>query len=371
MNKGKEKEEEEEEKKEVFTNTEVLLEHLSDSLADISSIGLNAISHMSNRLSHNGVNRSEGEVDVLASSNSTALPAVSTEGERGRPIPVLQRPLHLQHRSGTELEHIRASSSITLQGSSIDHSLEVLSQPDSRVNRDNGRGRLLGSETVVVGGTRDGTTDDVTMNIDPANHGAHEGDEAALGIYGAARDEEVPPSVGVQAPVIVLSVSVEAGKGLLVEEDGEAVAKTHLGENLHGQSVLISSHVGDGEDRGGFVLGGGNLIVEGAKGDSHGPKLPLDVLEEGLDTKRDRTIVIHIGLLTADRGGTNQRAATVDEIGAAEVVLKVNHVEFLLPADLGVDLLGLLVSQQGQEAKTLRSKNHLVIICLLFGFENL
>ena len=116
---------------------------------------------------------------------------------------------------------------------------------------DDGRGRFLRAETVVVR-RRDG---DAACAAAPDNHprawmnartGTAETVRSRLGVSPGAK--QVLAGVGGQRPVVVLAGAVDAGKGLFMQQADQAVARGHLLHDLHRQLVLVGGDVA-GRDR--------------------------------------------------------------------------------------------------------------------------
>ena len=212
-------------------------------------------------------------------------------------------------------------------------------------DRDDGRGRLVGAETVVVarGGNRG--AQQVGVLVD----GRHERGEKhqELQVLGGhrARLQQVL-AVGGKRPVVVLAGAVHVLEGLLVLEAGQAVARGHELELLHREEVVVDGERALLKDRRELVLGRRDLVVLGLDRDAELPELVVDLLHEVVDRGADGAEVVLLQLLALDRLAAKERAPAVDEVGARLVVLLLDEEVLLLRADGGEDALGLAAKER-------------------------
>mmetsp|Transcript_63588 Transcript_63588/g.166544 ORF Transcript_63588/g.166544 Transcript_63588/m.166544 type:complete len:413 (-) Transcript_63588:22-1260(-) len=153
--------------------------------------------------------------------------------------------------------------------------------------------------------------------------------------------EEVQAGVGAHRPVVVLPGAVDAGEGLLVEEHVEAELRRLLFADLHEEHVVVGGEGGLAVDGGHLVLGRGDLVVQHRHRDAEPEHDGLDVEEQLVHGARHRRKVVEVPLLVAGRQSAEERAAGVHEVGAGAVVLGLDDEELLLPAEEGVDGLGV------------------------------
>ena len=93
---------------------------------------------------------------------------------------------------------------------------------------DNGGGSLVGTQTVSVGGTHDRGFQQTIVLIDTHQGFHHEGDEAEVLLGILARSMEQDTGIGREAPVVMLTRTVDAVERLLVEQHAETVLAGHL-----------------------------------------------------------------------------------------------------------------------------------------------
>mmetsp|Transcript_77703 Transcript_77703/g.116855 ORF Transcript_77703/g.116855 Transcript_77703/m.116855 type:complete len:416 (-) Transcript_77703:24-1271(-) len=158
---------------------------------------------------------------------------------------------------------------------------------------------------------------------------------------GLARVEEVKPCVSAHGPVVVLAGAVDARKGLLVEEHDQAELGGLRGAHLHEEHVVVRGEGGLAVDGRHLVLRRRDLVVHHGHGNPELQHHCLDVEEQlrhGVGHGRE---VVEVGLLVARRQRAHERAPAVHEVRPCTVVLRLDDEELLLPAEEGVDGLGV------------------------------
>ena len=201
--------------------------------------------------------------------------------------------------------------------------------------------RLIGSESVGIGGTHDGSLDESVVTVH-----AHEGlddeyHEAQIVLGSLARSVEQHARVGREAPVVVLTRTIDAGKGLLVEQHTEPVAARNLLHDRHDKHIVVYSQVALLEDGRQLKLVGRNLVVTGLAGDAKGKSLDFQVLHKGLNALRDGSEVVVVHLLVLGRVVTHKGTAGKHQVGTREVESFVYEEVFLLPTQVGLHLLDI------------------------------
>ena len=151
-------------------------------------------------------------------------------------------------------------------------------------NGHNGRRSLVGAQPVIVSGTGHGDAHEVRVLVHRLDHRHEKYQKLGVGRGGTAGIQQVYASVGDQGPVVVLSGTVDALKGLLVEQAGEAVLVGHLFHHLHGELVVVHRHIGRVEYRSQLVLGRGHLVVFGFGRDPKFPERFVQIVHEGGNT---------------------------------------------------------------------------------------
>ena len=138
-----------------------------------------------------------------------------------------------------------------------------------------------------------------------------------------------------------------------MQEAGHAVLCGELAHDLHGELVLVGGEVCGGEYGGKLVLCGGDLVMLGLCVDAELPKLLVQLLHEGCNSRLDGAEVMVIQLLTLGRARAEQGAAGVDEVLALFVHRAVDEEILLLGADGALYGFDLGVAEEAQDAQRL------------------
>ena len=207
---------------------------------------------------------------------------------------------------------------------------------------DGGRG-LVGAEAVGVGGAHDGGLEQAVVAIDAHQGLDDEGDEAERGLGSLAGGVEQHAGVGGEAPVAVFAAAVDAGEGLLVEQDDEAVLARHLLHQRHQEHVVVDGEVAVLEDGGKLKLVGGHLVVAGLAGDGEFEGLHLQVLHEALHAVGDGAEIVVVHLLVLGRLVAHEGAARQHQVGAGAIEVGIDEEVLLLPTEIGLHLAHLRI----------------------------
>jgi hypothetical protein len=181
--------------------------------------------------------------------------------------------------------------------------------------------------------------------------------EAVVGLGLDGGVEQVLAAVSGHGPVAVLARSVDTLERLLVEEDLELVLVSDLGENIHGQQVVVNSKGSLLEDRGALELLRSDLVVAGLDGDTKTEELELSLGHGGHNLGRNTSKVVIVHLLVLGREVTDQGAASVLQVRAERVEGAIDQEVLLLCSEGGVDMadLGLGANRDGvDEVQELR-----------------
>ena len=123
--------------------------------------------------------------------------------------------------------------------------------------RDDGRGSLVGAQSVGVGGAHYRGLEQSVVLVNAHEGLHHEGHEAQVLLRVLAGSVEQHASVRTKAPVVVLARAVDAGERLLVQKDAEAVLARHFLHQGHEKHVVVVGDVGLLEDGSYLKLVGG------------------------------------------------------------------------------------------------------------------
>ena len=151
----------------------------------------------------------------------------------------------------------------------------------------------------------------------------------------------------------MLAASIDAGKGFLVEQAGEAVALRHLLHHFHGELVVVGGDIGGGEDGGKLVLGRSNLVVLSFGVDPQFPEFLVQILHKCLYPGFDSPKIVVIQFLALWRLGAKQGPAAEHQILSLLVELFIHQEILLFRANSGVNVDGLLVAKEAEDAQRL------------------
>mmetsp|Transcript_6710 Transcript_6710/g.21616 ORF Transcript_6710/g.21616 Transcript_6710/m.21616 type:complete len:336 (+) Transcript_6710:522-1529(+) len=195
----------------------VLLVDLRDGVA-VARAALDERGELRHARGHDGVDDRNGEGTVLGGADGAELEAVAAEGEGRGAVAVLHTAGSALRGGGLGVGELLLGL-VAEQGPAGDDGIHVYLEAGARVERDDGRRRLLRAEAVVVARSRHGATHELVVLLQAVGQASDARDEELTGGVCLARVEEVEARVGAYGPVVVLAGAVDAGKGLLVEED--------------------------------------------------------------------------------------------------------------------------------------------------------
>ena len=222
----------------------------------------------------------------------------------------------------------------------IHHRAQLIAQEDG----DDGRGRLVGAEAMVVAGAGRGHAQQLLVLVDGLDDAGEEHEEPQV-LHGVLAGVEQVLLTGRERPVVVLARAVDGLEGLLVLEAHQAVVAGQQAHLLHGQQVLVDAAVGLGEDGRQLVLGWGHLVVLGLGRHAELPQLVVELLHEVVDRGTDGAEVVLLELLALARRVAEQRATGEHQVETLLVVLLGDEEVLLLGAEGGGDAIGPLAEQ--------------------------
>ena len=187
----------------------------------------------------------------------------------------------------------------------VDDALKLGAEEDG----DDGRGRLLCAEAVVVAREGDRAAQQLLILIHALDEGGEHQQEERVLAGGLAGREEVLARVGRERPVDVLARAVHAGEGLFMQQAHKAVALGDLFHRLHDELILVACGVGVNIDGGHLVLAGRDLVVLGLGEHAELPQLLVQLLHISAHARTEGTEVVVVQLLTLGRLGAEERAA--------------------------------------------------------------
>ena len=138
--------------------------------------------------------------------------------------------------------------------------------------------------------------------------------------------------IGRQAPVVVLTAAIDAGKRFFVEQHAETMLACHAFHEYHQQHVVVHSEIGVFKDRRHLKLVGCHLVVACLTGDGQFQRLHLKVFHEGHHAVGNDAEVVVVHLLVLGRIVAHQRTACEHQVGAGRIEVFVDEEIFLFPA---------------------------------------
>ena len=173
-----------------------------------------------------------------------------------------------------------------------------------------------------------------------------------------------------QAPVVVLTATVDAGEGFLVQQYAEAVLAGNLLHNRHQQHVVVNGQVGLLEDGSQLELVGSHLVVTGLNRNTQFQSMNLQILHKGLNALGDSTEVVVVHLLVLSRIMPHQGTTCQQQVGTGCIKTLVNQEVLLLPAQvadhllyLGVEIMANLGSSHIHSLQGAQQRS-LIVECL-------
>mmetsp|Transcript_73915 Transcript_73915/g.209341 ORF Transcript_73915/g.209341 Transcript_73915/m.209341 type:complete len:264 (-) Transcript_73915:396-1187(-) len=219
----------------------------------------------------------------------------------------------------------------------------------TRVEGNDRRRGLLSSKPVIVARVGHGAPHKVVVLLEAVGKACDSSDEELACRVGLPWVEEIKAGVRAHGPVVVLAGAVDSRKGLLVKEHNEANLCGLLGGDLHEEDIVVRGECGLAVDWRHLMLGRCDLVVDDGHGHPEHEHLCLDVEEQLRHAVGHGREVVEVRLLVSGRQCPHQRPAAVDQVRPRFVVLGLDDEELLLPAQEGVDGLGVSADLDGLE----------------------
>ena len=262
---------------------------------------------------HDGVEDRGRARDGLRRAGHAELELVAREGERRGAVAV-SRVL----RNGRQHVHADAQGLVLGRGvvvfvnDGVDDALKLGTEKDG----DDGRGRLLRAETVIVARKGDRAAQQLLIFVHALDESGEDQQEHGVLAGRLAGGEEVLARVGGKRPVDVLARAVHARKGLFVQQAHKAMTLGDLFHRLHDELVLVARGVGVDVDGSHLVLAGRDLVVLGLGEHTELPQLLIELLHVSTHAGTKRTEVVVIELLTLGGLGAEEGAAAQTQVHA-------------------------------------------------------
>mmetsp|Transcript_6718 Transcript_6718/g.21657 ORF Transcript_6718/g.21657 Transcript_6718/m.21657 type:complete len:388 (+) Transcript_6718:522-1685(+) len=256
----------------------VLLVDLRDGVA-VACAALDKRGELCHARGHDGVDDGNGERTVLGGADGAELEAVAAEGEGRGAVAVLHAAGRALSGGGLRVGELLLRL-VAQQGAAGDDRVHVRLETSARVERDDGGRGLLCTQAVVVARGRHGAAHELVVLLQAVRQASDARDEELPRGVGLSGVEEVEASVCADGPVVVLAGAVDAGEGLLVEEDGQAELLRLLRRHLHEENIVVRREGGLAVDGRHLVLRGGDLVVHHGHGHAEPEHRRLDVEEQ-------------------------------------------------------------------------------------------
>jgi hypothetical protein len=136
-------------------------------------------------------------------------------------------------------------------------------QLGAQVDRHDRRRGFVRAQAMVVAGGGDRRPHQGTILVDTANHRPAEHQELRIVVGRIARVEQVALGGIAHRPVNVLTGTVDARKGLFVQQTDKAVLFGGVLQHRHDQLLVVAGDVSRFKEGGDFKLAGGHFVVAG------------------------------------------------------------------------------------------------------------
>ncbi len=233
--------------------------------------------------------------------------------------------------------------------------------------RDDRRRRLVGAQTVGVGGAHDRRLQHSVVAVYGSYDIYQKRYELQILRRRAAGADEVDARVGADRPVAVLARAVDALEGFLVQQHAEIVAARDLIHDCHQQLVVVVGQIDLLVDRSQLELVGRHFVVARLQRDAEHQAFVFEIAHERHHALGNGAEIVILQLLVLGRLVSHERTAGKHQIGAHSPQALVDEKVLLLPAQIGVYPLDRLVevaAHLGRGAVDSRyrpKKRHLIV----------
>mmetsp|Transcript_39940 Transcript_39940/g.66452 ORF Transcript_39940/g.66452 Transcript_39940/m.66452 type:complete len:232 (+) Transcript_39940:2240-2935(+) len=180
------------------------------------------------------------------------------------------------------------------------------------------------------------------MNVQSTDYRSHDdGEDFSLagGFGELSWVEQIDTGIRPQTPIVVLTTSVDACEGLLVEQCSQPVLSGNFVNDRHHHQILVDLALGNAKHWSALVLIWGHLPVPGAQRDAHAVRGVLHVLHHGQCNAVDGSHVVIGHLLASSRQLAHHGAPRHLQIHTLVISLTGDQEKLLLQPDHGVEAL--------------------------------
>ena len=145
-----------------------------------------------------------------------------------------------------------------------------------------------------------------------------------------ARLQKVDPVICGQRPVVMLTGTIYACKGLLMKQAAHTMTACHLFQNAHHHLIVVGCNVGRCVDWSKLMLSRSNFVVLGFCSDSQLPALFIDFLHICGNSLTDSSQIMIVHLLSLWRHCAKQSSACVSQVFSLKPLFFIYKEIFLL-----------------------------------------
>ena len=150
-------------------------------------------------------------------------------------------------------------------------------------------------------------------------------------------------SISAEAPVVVLTRTVDACEWLLVKEHAETVLMGHTLHQTHQEHVMVNGKIALLEDRRQLKLVRSHLIMAGLTRNTEFESLYFQIFHECLHALRNSSEIVVVHLLVLRRVVSHQRTSGKHQVRAGRIETFIHEEIFLFPSQVGLHLLHLRI----------------------------
>ena len=298
---------------------------------------------------HGAVQGDIGRSDGLGGAYGPELELVAGKGEGTGTVAIRVVARQGRQRGNADL-HGRGSG---VRGLFPDDAQQGFFQQIAEIHGNNrGRG-FIGAEAVIVAGSDGAETQGHGVFVYGAQYGGEKDQKAGVGARGIAGIEQIPAVGGTQGPVVVLAAAVHARKGLFVQQADEAMIRGHMAQHVHYEHVVVGGDVDFLMQGGHFKLARSHFVVAGAHRNAQSDEPVFHILHERHDAPGHRAEIVIFHFLPLWGGKAAQGRSGHEQIRAQRGKTAIHEKVFLLRADHGADVGGIMVAEQAQHAQSL------------------
>ena len=229
------------------------------------------------------------------------------------------------------------------------HILQLFPQEDGN----NRRGCFIRTKAMIIAHIRGSIAEQIRMLVHRTHHTGEDQQKLQILIGRLTRIKQIHSGVCSEGIIVVLAASVDACKGLLVEQTHQTVLVCDTLHGFHRQLVVIHSDICHSVDRRHLMLAGRNFIVLRRGCNAKLPEFLVQIGHIGSDPFTDRSEVLIIQFLSFWCRSAKKSASGINQISSFQIFLPVNQEVLLFRSDIRDYSLRILVSKQAHNPKCL------------------